>query len=123
MTYLSDPRRHHLELVRDSPVDIEPEYVRTVHVEPARRPPQHGRLARWSYRYWAVGLTVAAQLMIAGAIALGGDPIIGAAAAVIMLLCGLALITAEVATMRAVANTLAPDQARASQVSQERAGQ
>lgn len=110
MTNSQDTGRHHLELVRDIRVDIAPDNRPTITSGPSHHQYRYSRLARWSYRYWAVGITVAAQLVIAAAIALGGDPIIGAGAAVVMLLCGLALITAEVATRRAIARTLTPEQ-------------
>ncbi len=57
-----------------------------------------GRAQRWSFRHWAVAFTVLAQLAIGAAISAGGDPTIGIAAALIMALCGAALITAESTT-------------------------
>ncbi|MEM7272663.1 MAG: hypothetical protein AAF547_06245 [Actinomycetota bacterium] len=108
MTSTRDTRRHYLQAVPDNHVDTRaPDSLVVdlgVQAQPRRR--RRWSLKIFSYRYWAVGLTIASQLVIATAIALGGDPIIGAAAAVVMLLCGLALIAAEVATRRAVAHHL-----------------
>lgn len=136
MTGNRDNRRHYLQPVRDKPPDTPAqrtpperniqfvqdkpatrplpwqEPIRQLHTRPlpSYRDGPHKRVSRWTYRYWAVGLTIIGQLIITGAILIGGDPIIGAAAAIVMLLCGLALIAAEVATRRAAAKTLASHQ-------------
>ena len=121
MTGTRDTRRHYLQPVPDNVThwtQEQPPDARLL-VHP---PDQSSRVARFSYRYWAVGMTIAAQLVIAGAIALGGDPIIGAGAAIVMLLCGLALIAAEVVTRRAIARSLAHDLHLTDQPLNERGG-
>ncbi len=44
---------------------------------------------------FAIGITVFGQLLIGMAVAAGGSPVVGIVAAVMLLLCGLALVAAE----------------------------
>ena len=44
---------------------------------------------------FAIGATVFGQLLIGMAVAAGGSPVVGVVAAVILLICGLALVAAE----------------------------
>ncbi len=48
----------------------------------------------------SIALTVVGQSLVAGTIVAGGDPLVGAVAAVTVVVCSLTLITAEVVSRR-----------------------
>ncbi len=111
----TDTHTGKLRLVPDKPPDTRPNRRQspvqlrrpgaTVAARPVGRPPAPEVVDDLTHRprtrtYWAVAFTALGQLALAAAIALGGDPIMGAAAAVLIAICGLALIVAEVTTNR-----------------------
>ncbi len=94
------PPRQAVHRHRAGPESDPPLAVRARSTTPTVDHEMADRASGRSVRYWAVAFSVLAQLAIAAAIAVGGDPTMGAAAAIIMAVCGLALIAAETATNR-----------------------